>query len=89
MDVELAFPATPLACFPFSSATHDFDLTGASVPKEILKKREIPEKSTDNIWKIGENLKENMEIETVGQLQVYLLLKKADLLEYYNKCEFF
>jgi len=26
-----------------------------------------------------------MEIETVGQLQVYLLLKKADLLEYFTK----
>ena len=29
-----------------------------------------------------------MEIETVGQLQVYLLLKKADLLEYYTKRKF-
>ena len=29
-----------------------------------------------------------MEIETVGQLQVYLLLKKADLLEYFTKCKF-
>ena len=28
-----------------------------------------------------------MEIETVGQLQVYLLLKKADLLEYFTKCK--
>ena len=29
-----------------------------------------------------------MEIETVGQLQVYLLLKKADLLEYFTKRKF-
>ena len=29
------------------------------------------------------------EIATVGQLQVYLLLKKADLLAYYDKRKFF
>ena len=28
------------------------------------------------------------EVATVGQLQVYLLLKKADLLAYYDKCKF-